>query len=113
MREPVPPLASIARSDATDSALHSRARVDLSRSRLGIAESEMGRHAAEVLIAVWGPKTTEAWAGGNLLPASQEAKPNRTARARQKLDDIIATTLDVGAVIRFGDELAGLAREEK
>jgi len=109
MREAVPRLASIARSDAADSALRRRAWVDPARAYLWSAESEEGRHGAEALTAVRGARTSGARTEGGHLLASRGAKANRAARSRQGSDEVIDTAL----ARRAGDEFAGLPKEER
>jgi hypothetical protein len=113
MREAIPHLTVVAHSETAATPLRIRAWVDLARAHLWIAEPEKGRHEAEALIAVLGPKAPEAQAGGKLVLATQDAKANRTALARQEFKEATAAAPESVYAREAGEGLARLPKEEK
>jgi hypothetical protein len=90
-REAIPHLAN-ARSESANPDQRVRAWVELARAHLWIAEPEKGRHEANDLIAVLGPKIAEAQAGGNLVLGLQDANAKRFALARRELEAAVAAS---------------------
>ena len=89
-REAIPYFEAVARSESAHPAHRVRAWVELGRAHLWIAEPEKGRHEARDLIAVLGPTTPLARAGGNLVLGTQDANANRPTLARTELRAAIA-----------------------
>lgn len=89
-REAIPHLEGVAHSGSVNPATRVRAWVELAQAHLWIAEPEKGRHEAEDLMAVLGPKTAEAVAGGNLVLGTQDTNAKRYALARWELEAAIA-----------------------
>jgi hypothetical protein len=89
-REAISPLEAVAHNEATDTKLRVRAWVELVRAHFWIAEPEKGRHEANDLIAILGPMTADARAGGNLILGIQDANTKRMAVARSEFETAIA-----------------------
>jgi hypothetical protein len=89
-REAISPLETVAHNEAADTKLRVRAWVELVRAHFWIAEPEKGRHEANDLIAILGPKTADARAGGNLVLGIQDANAKRMAVARREFETAIA-----------------------
>jgi hypothetical protein len=88
-REAIPHFAAVAHSQSANVDQRIRAWVDLVRAHLWIAEPEKGHHEAEDLLAVLGPKTAEARAGGNLVFGIQDANAKRGELARREFQAAI------------------------
>jgi hypothetical protein len=112
-REAIPYLTVVARSESADMAQRVRAWVDLVRAHFWIAEAEKGRHEAEHLIAMLGPKTAEARAGGNLVLGIQDAQAKRTALARREFQAALAAAPESDYAKQAAQALAALPGEAK
>jgi len=113
MREAIPILRLIARAESADTALRVRAWVELARAHLWIAEPEKGRHEAEDLIAVLGPKAPAARAGGNLVLGVQDANAKHLALARRELQAAIAAAPESDYANQAEETLAKIPGEGK
>ncbi len=112
-REAIPHLEIVARNEAADTTLRVRAWVELARAHFWIMEAEKGRHEANDLIAILGPKTADARAGGNLVLGMQDANPRRMALARRELEAAIAAAPDSVYAKQAAEALAKLPGEAK
>jgi hypothetical protein len=112
-REAISHLEVIARDEAADSTLRVRAWVELVRAHFWIAEAEKGRHEANDLIAILGPKSADARAGGNLVLGVQDASANRTAEARREFEASVAAAPESVYAKQATEALAQLPREAK
>jgi len=104
---------AVARSESANPARRIRAWVELARAHLWIAEPEKGRHEAEDLIAVLGPKAAEARAGGNLVLGLQDANAKRFAVARRELEAAIAAAPESDYAKQAAEAIAKLPGEGK
>ena len=89
-REAISQLEAVAHNEAADSGLRVRAWVELARAHFWIMEAEKGRHEANDLIAILGPKSRDACAGGNLVLGRQDANAGRVAMAQREFGAAIA-----------------------
>jgi hypothetical protein len=89
-REAISHLETVAHDEAAGTKLRVRAWVELVRAHFWIAEPEKGRHEANDLIAILGPKTADALAGGNLVLGIQDENAKRVAVARREFEAAIA-----------------------
>jgi hypothetical protein len=89
-REAIPHLEAVAHDEAADTTSRVRAWVALVRAHFWITEPEKGRHEANDLIAILGPKTAEARAGGNLVLGMQDANAKRMTLAWRELEAAVA-----------------------
>jgi hypothetical protein len=112
-REAIPHLASVARSESAGAVQRVRAWVDLARAHFWITEPEKGRHEAEDLIAVLGPWTADARAGGNLVLGLQDANAKRMAVARREFEAAIAAAPESVYAKQAAEALAKIPGEAK
>jgi hypothetical protein len=91
-REAISHLEAVAHNEAANTNLRVRAWVELVRAHFWIAEAEKGRHEANDLIAILGPKTADARAGGNLVLGLQDANANRSEVARREFEAAVAAS---------------------
>jgi len=112
-REAIPHFAIVAHSETADTTFRVRAWVDLARAHLWIGEPEKARHEATNLIAILGPKSPEAVAGGNLVHGLQDANAKRTALARQEFGTAIAAAPKSTYARQAAEAMAKLPKEEK
>jgi hypothetical protein len=112
-REAIPHLAAVARYDSADSARRVRAWFELARAHFWIGEPEKGRHEAQDLMTVLGPKTAEARAGGNLMLGTQDAAAKRMALARREFEAAIAAAPESVYAKQAAEALAKLPGEGK
>jgi hypothetical protein len=112
-REAIPHLAAVAHSESADPARRVRAWVELARAHFWIAEPEKGRHEAQDLITVLGPKMAEARAGGNLTLGTQDATAKRMALARREFEAAIAAAPESDYAKQAAEALAKLPGEAK
>ena len=111
--EAISHLAVVARNEAADTTLRVHAWVELARAHFWIAEAEKGRHEANDLIAILGPKTAEARAGGNLVLGVQDANAKRLAMARREFAATIAAAPNSVYAKQAAEALAQLPGEAK
>ena len=90
-----------------------QAWVALARAHLWIAEPEKGRHAAKDLIAVLGPKTPEALAGGDLVLGLQDTNGKRTSLARAEFEAAVSAAPNSIFAQQAAEALAQLPQERK
>ncbi len=112
-REAIPHLEVVARNEAADTTLRVRAWVELVRAHFWIMETEKGRHEANDLIAILGPKTPDARAAGNLVLGMQDANPRRMALARRELETAISAAPNSDYSKQAAEALAKLPGEAK
>jgi hypothetical protein len=112
-REAIPHLEVVAHNEAADTTLRVRAWVELVRAHFWIAEAEKGRHEANDLIAILGPKTPDARAGGNLVLGMQDANPRRMALARREFEAAIAASPESVYAKQAAEALGKLPGEAK
>jgi hypothetical protein len=109
--EAIPHLASVAHSGTADTNLRVKAWVELARAHLWIAEPEKARHEASDLMAVLGPKSPSALAGGKLVYAVDDARGKRLALAREEFRAVIAAAPESGYAKEAADALDDLSKE--
>jgi hypothetical protein len=112
-REAVSHLEAVARDEKAGTTLRVRAWVELARAHSWIAEPEKGRHEANDLIAILGPKTPDALAGGNLVLGLQDANAKRAALARREFQAAIAAAPESVYAKQAAVALAKLPGETK
>lgn len=112
-REAIPHFEIVAHNEAADTPLRVHAWVELVRAHFWIMEAEKGRHEANDLIAILGPKTPDARAGGNLVLGMQDANPRRMALARRELEAAIAAAPNSDYAKQAAEAIAKLPGEAK
>jgi hypothetical protein len=112
-RESIPLLASVARSESADTTQRVRAWVELARAHLWIAEPEKGRHEAQELMTVLGPKSMEAYAGCYLALGIQDGSAKRIALARREFQAAMAAAPQSVYAKQAAQALAALPGEAK
>jgi tetratricopeptide (TPR) repeat protein len=112
-REAIPHLEFVARDEAAGTTLRVRAWVELVRAHFWIMEAEKGRHEASDLIAILGPKTANARAGGNLVLGLQDANAKRVEGARREFEAAIAAAPESVYAKQAAEALAKLPGEAK
>ncbi len=106
--EAIPHLEIVARNEAADLTLRIRAWTALARAHLWVAEPEKGRHEAEGLITILGPKTADARAAGDLILGIQDATAKRAALARREFGEATLAAPDSVYGRQAAEELAKL-----
>jgi len=112
-REAIPHLEVVAHNEAADTTVRVRAWVELAGAHFWIMEVEKGRHEANDLIAILGPKTPDARAGGNLVLGMQDANPRHMALARRELEAAMAAAPNSDYSNQAAEALAKLPGEAK
>ena len=91
----------------------SGAWVALARTHLWIAEPEKGRHEAQELMTVLGPKSMEAYAGCYLALGIQDGSAKRIALARREFQAAMAAAPQSVYAKQAAQALAALPGEAK
>jgi hypothetical protein len=89
-REAIPFFKAVADADAVETGMRVEAWVAMARCHLWIAEPEKARHDAKALIAILGPNSNEAIAGGNFVLGLQDATAKRFTLARQEFEHAVS-----------------------
>jgi tetratricopeptide (TPR) repeat protein len=112
-REAIPHLEVVAHNEAADLELRVHAWVELVRAHFWIMEVEKGRHEANALIAILGPKTGAACAGANFVLGLQDANAKRVAMAQKEFGAAIAAAPESVYAKQAAEALAKLPGEAR
>lgn len=112
-REAIPHFESVAKDVGAAMTLRVHAWVDLARAHFWIAEAEKARHEAENLIAVLGPISPEALAGGNFALGLQDVSAKHWKLARQELEAAISAAPESDYANQATAALATFPKEAK